>query len=472
MRIKFFASVGQRVCDKTLLFFMLMVLIFIHIHSHSFIIAILIRCFCLIPCLQSPLFPIPSSLSTLPSPLSPLHSPPTPPQSVFNPDTASAMGSFSNLFNFFSSQPCVLPQPTTATETNSNHTSDSSLLSASLTQHYSGRTKLFDRESEAMLQQKEQAIRRFPCEDRHSYNPHYQHNLISELPSYSTPPSLSSSPTNSSPASFTSSKSSMSFSGSRATYGPSSGKNNSYHHSHQSRSSYQHSNNHHGFSSYNTVGSNGGRQYSYMRQQQRRQNQQRQYYEYMDDDLMVGASSMALFSPGEVAVLSPCSSTLSLASSSRQINYSPQQPARQSVSRISTSIASLSLLLESQASPSMSNVAFSPVGRHHSHSSRRGGEPFSVSVGLLPSISETSAPSSKMDLASALGATSSSSPLPSPAKNQASKKMTAQKSLRRIAQCASNQDNWCSAKAGQWTSHYAETRSRSVMIDGRRHRRL
>ncbi|KAF9392905.1 hypothetical protein CPB97_007431 [Podila verticillata] len=382
------------------------------------------------------------------------------------------MESFSNLINFFSSQLYLLPMSAAATETNFNHTSDSSLLSTSLTQHYSGRTKLFDRESEAILQQKEQAIRRFPCEDRHSYNPHYQHNLISELPSYSTPPSLSSSPTNSSPASFTSSKSSMSFKGSRATYGHSSGKTNNYHHSHQSRSSDQHSNNYPGFSGYNTVGSNGGRQYSYMRQQQRRQNQQRQYYEYMDDDLMIGASSMTLFSPGEVAVLSPSSSTSSLASSSRQINYRPQQPARQSIGRISTSIASLSSLLENQVSPSKSSVAFSPLGRHHSHSSRRGGDLFSVSVGLLPSISETSAPSSKMDHASALGATSSSSPLPSLTKNQATKKMTAQKSLRRIAQCASNQDNWCSAKAGQWTSHYAETRSRSIMTDGRRHRRL
>ncbi|KFH72415.1 hypothetical protein MVEG_02706 [Podila verticillata NRRL 6337] len=383
------------------------------------------------------------------------------------------MGSFSNLINFFSSQLYLLPMPATVTEINYNHTSDSSLLSTSLTQHYSGRTKLFDRESEAILQQKEQAIRRFPCEDRHSYNPHYQHNLISELPSYSTPPSLSSSPTNSSPASFASFKSSMSCKGSRATYGYSSGKNSNYHHhSHQSRSSDQHSNSHPGFSGYNTVGSNGGRQYSYMRQQQRQQNQLREYYEYMNDDLMIGASSMALFSPGEVAVLSPSSSTSSLASSSRQINYKPQQPARQSASRISTSIASLSSLLENQVSPSKSSVAFSPMGRHHSHSSRRGGDPFCFSVGLLPSISETNAPSSKMDHASALGATSSSSPLPSLTKNQASKKMTAQKSLRRIAQCASNQDNWCSAKAGQWTSHYAEMRSRGAMTDGRRHRRL
>ncbi|KAG0338828.1 hypothetical protein BG000_003344 [Podila horticola] len=202
-----------------------------------------------------------------------------------------------------------------------------------------------------------------------------------------------------------------------------------------------------------------------MRQQQRRQNQQKQFYEYIDADLVIGASSMALFSPGEPTVLSPSSSTSSLASSSR-INYS-QQP-RQSVSRISTSIAALSSLLENQVSPSKSSVAFSPVGRHHSHTSRRGGDPFS-SVGLLPSISETST-SPKMDHVSALGATSSS-PLPSPSKNQ-SKKMTAQKSLRRIAQCASNQDNWCSVKAGQWASHYAETRSRSAMTDGRRHRRL
>ncbi|KAG0099447.1 hypothetical protein BGZ93_007554 [Podila epicladia] len=371
------------------------------------------------------------------------------------------MGSF-NLFNFFSSHLDILPQPK---KTVTNHTSDASLLTTSLTQQYSGPTNLFGRESEAILQQKEQAIRRFPCEDRHSYNPHYQHNLISELPSYSTPPSLSSSPTNSSPASFNSSKSSMSVSGSRATYGHSSNKNNYHHRNYNQPSSYQHSNSHHGFSGYNTVGSSCGRQYSYMRQQQRRQNQRKQSYEYMDDDLVIGASSMALFSPGEPVVLSPSSSTSSLASSSR-INYS-QQP-RQSVSRISTSIASLSSLLESQVSPSKSSVAFSPVGRHHSHTSRRGGDSFSSSVGLLPSISENST-SSKMDHASAHGATSSS-PLSSP--NNQAKRMTAQKSLRRIAQCASNQDNWCSSKAGQWTRHYAETRSRSVMTDGRRHRCL
>ncbi|KAF9274770.1 hypothetical protein BGZ74_004242, partial [Mortierella antarctica] len=49
-------------------------------------------------------------------------------------------------------------------------------------------------------------------------------------------------------------------------------------------------------------------------------------------------------------------------------------------------------------------------------------------------------------------------------------KMDAKTSLMRIAQCGRHEDSWCALQSGQYTRHYAESRS-GVTVDGRRARR-
>ncbi|KAG0363497.1 hypothetical protein BG005_011440 [Podila minutissima] len=50
-------------------------------------------------------------------------------------------------------------------------------------------------------------------------------------------------------------------------------------------------------------------------------------------------------------------------------------------------------------------------------------------------------------------------------------KMDAKTSLMRIAQCGRHEDSWCALQSGQYTRHYAESRS-GVTVDGRRARRM
>ncbi|KAG9324820.1 hypothetical protein KVV02_001565 [Mortierella alpina] len=111
------------------------------------------------------------------------------------------MGGLNNFYSFFSNR--VLPQsPPSPQSTNSDK---ENLYHAEYSQQSKRRSYS---DASPALAHKEQTIHQlYPYEDRHSFNPHYQHNLHtqSSSPAYSTPPSLSSSPTNSSPSSITSS---------------------------------------------------------------------------------------------------------------------------------------------------------------------------------------------------------------------------------------------------------------------------
>ncbi|KAG0244602.1 hypothetical protein B0O80DRAFT_453935 [Mortierella sp. GBAus27b] len=272
---------------------------------------------------------------------------------------------------------------------------------------------------------RERALQQFPCEEKHSFNPHYQHNLISTSPSFSSPPSLSSSPS-SSPSSAYSSSSNSSFS--RATG--------------------------------HTISSGSSKhEYSYNRRYLRRQNlkcytyqQQQEHYhdDWMfgitdDDDYSVADSeaSMTQVSPVESPVSPVSSSAVSLKSSLSRKNKSQ----RGSVMSVF-------------ATASRSTVTFSPVVLEHP---ARKAQP----SGLLPSISESSLSSLASDNSSAVATVSTS-----PAQSSSTGSQTAQQSLMRIAQCTKSEDGWCSQQAGQHIKRYAEATTRSMVVDGRRSRRL
>ncbi|KAF9582822.1 hypothetical protein BGW38_010717 [Lunasporangiospora selenospora] len=450
------------------------------------------------------------------------------------------MGSF-NLYSFFSNR--ILPQPTAPTK----ETSSSASSAAHLRFHSDSATA-----STASIQQL------FPCEDRHSFNPHYQHNLHSTSPTYSTPPSLSSSPTNSSPSSITSPSSAAYTSPSTRSYYPSQDQYQ------QKRGRRQH---------YNAPGS---RAYVYQQQQRsqsRRQLQQRLYHEqdlleYMDDDLMVDYGSSSTHPRQHSTGMSrvhPSGAILSIARPQQQ----QQDPFRLSSNGLSLSptaeyehgpwggrstagsrprqlrhVASSSAALSSPSMTAKSSGSSARVGapvtttasaspaaceqqsdlvRDHllpriselspqthmqetmhantaAHS--RGGEdrvngasgfasvPTALSsllhstesignsnnnnnhprgIGMLKSSSASSVVLTGSVFAtesSFTSATTSSMPLAT-----ASSSSCAKLSLMRIARCSKSQDGWCSNQAGQYTRHYAETRT-CIMADGRRNRRL
>ncbi|KAG0291476.1 hypothetical protein BGZ96_005171 [Linnemannia gamsii] len=106
------------------------------------------------------------------------------------------MGNFNTLYTFLSTR--VLPQ--------NNNTTTEDVKEYTQTATKSRHQRTFSDPSSAMLP-KETVQKLFPCDNRHSFNPHYQHNLHTTSTStiYSTPPSLASSPTDSSPSSTTSS---------------------------------------------------------------------------------------------------------------------------------------------------------------------------------------------------------------------------------------------------------------------------
>ncbi|KAF9897260.1 hypothetical protein BX616_005911 [Lobosporangium transversale] len=285
--------------------------------------------------------------------------------------------------------------------------------------------------------QRERALQQFPCEEKHSFNPHYQHNL-STSPSYSIPPSLSSSPSNSSPSSAYTSSSHSSLS--RATGFRS-----------LPQDSHMHQYN------YNTYSGNNKHDYSYHRRYNRRQALKcytsQQQESYVVDDWMFGiaeddeyhnsmSTNMMRASPQESPISPPLStSTVSLKSSFSRKNRTQRGSV---LSMFSTA--------------SRSTVTFSPAVVEHIV--RTTDHP-KTSIGLLPTISESTLSSSSASVSSSPSSTSPSS----------SKKLSAKQSLMRIAHCSKSEDGWCTQKAGQYTQRYAST-PRSMSIDGRRSRRM
>ena len=441
-------------------------------------------------------------LSSSPHLSTPLHTF-TPTPLSFDCKENTAMGSFSNLRSFFSSHLHIL---STKDSVPSLHSHDQfqpqSPVQTKARQEEEDYPRFYSIFSEltALERQREQAKHQFPCEERHSFNPHYQHNLVSTSPGFSSPPSLTSSPTDSSPSSSTSSHSSLSRASGARSFGYRSGSYyGQQHHSPQQpqHQPYRHQNSYynshgyynglhsHGGNSNNYNNSNNGGNYSYHRQYNRRLNQasrSQQQYEYFEDAVMIHQNASTSSSSLSAAPLAASSSS-SLASSS--------QGRQRSVSR--------------------ATVTFSPTTEVYPHGSIGGRRASSHSSlnGTMPIISESSRISpamdrrrrlsgaySESDASSSAAATSSSScstfgpDLPSvtvtAATTQGSssiaaegsrdgdckKRMTAHQSLKRIAQVAAHEDGWCSQKAGQYSRQYAETRSRGVAADGRRNRRL
>lgn len=112
-----------------------------------------------------------------------------------------------------------------------------------------------------------------------------------------------------------------------------------------------------------------------------------------------------------------------------------------------------------------STVTFSDVVVEHP--ARKAQPSHSSSLGLLPSISESSLSSLASDDSNAVASVSSSGQEQSGAGC-----LTAQQSLMRIAQCSKSEDGWCSQQAGQYSKRYAEATTRTMVVDGRRSRRL
>ncbi|KAF9928671.1 hypothetical protein FBU30_002192 [Linnemannia zychae] len=314
------------------------------------------------------------------------------------------------------------------------------------------------------VDQRERALQQFPCEERHSYNPHYQHNLVSS-PTYSSPPSLCPSSAGSSPSSAYSSGSSTS-SLSRAT-GPRI--------LNQEQSNKQ---DHHYYRHYN-------------RRQNRRYNTYQQQNEHFHDDWMFGISeddgyngdtSMACAQPQDP--LGGYSSLSTMPSLNGSLRSSISRRDRPQVANGSLSVTS------SAAQNSTKNrrptVTFSPIVLHHpaasqespiqlSSSNSTSPASSSASAKLMPSISESTAFTVGLNSSSmAMATAKTDSTIVQRQQHQSASagRMTAQQSLMRIAHLSKDQDGWCSSKAGQYTQGYAEARTRGMKIDGRRTRHL
>ncbi|KAF8928229.1 hypothetical protein EDD21DRAFT_369882 [Dissophora ornata] len=380
------------------------------------------------------------------------------------------MGSFNNFYTFISNR--VLPKANSDDSHTPNKENYQQNSDTKHRRHYS------DSVPKEVIQQL------FPCEDRHSFNPHYQHNLHSTSPIYSTPPSLSSSPTNSSPSSTTSS-SSLSSPGQKPYYQYT-----------QSRRQQQQQQQQHQYQQQKQQQHQRHRSFSYSRQHARRQSQQRNYsnqqeFDYMDDgDLMIGYdNNQVYYGSGATASMANVHPRGSPSYSSAAFDRSPSgngsQHQQYLTSHISTSIRSSENERTSAPPPRSQSAAAGAAGASlHVSPFNNNGNIIHNHIGqqqqVLPSISETTATMymHEEDLAAALEARdtdaapasrhiSSSSSSPS-----SSGHMTAKQSLMRIARCDPRQDNWCPAQSGQWTRHYAEARSSSIVADGRRGRRL
>ncbi|KAK3845904.1 MAG: hypothetical protein J3R72DRAFT_434830 [Linnemannia gamsii] len=316
--------------------------------------------------------------------------------------------------------------------------------------------------------QRQRALQQFPCEERHSYNPHYQHNLVSS-PTYSSSPSLCPSSAGSSPSSAYSSGSGSSTSSlSRATGARTLNQEQS-----------------------NNFNINKQQDHHYYRHYNRRQNQRHYTYqqqnEHYHDDWMFGISeddsynggaSMACAQPQDplVVVSSLSTATPSLNGSLRS-SFSRRD--RPQVSNGSLSVATSQIQAKQHRRPT---VTFSPVVLHHPaagqdftamSSSSPVSSLASAPAKLLPSIVESSMSlNSSMAMATAKAESTSIIQQQQQQQPASAGRMTAKQSLMRIAQLSKDQDGWCSHKAGQYTQGYAEARSRGMKLDGRRARRL
>ncbi|KAF9155223.1 hypothetical protein BG015_010619 [Linnemannia schmuckeri] len=435
------------------------------------------------------------------------------------------MGSFNTFYTFFSTR--VLPQ------NNNTTTEDVKEYTQPVTKSRHHRT--FSDPSSAMLH-KEAVQKLFPCDNRHSFNPHYQHNLHTTSTStiYSTPPSLASSPTDSSPSSTTSSShshtTSPSYTMTQATQKP------FYQQPHPRRSQTssstrqrQQQQQHYHQRHFN---------YSYSRQQARRLNQRNHANHHdidnMDDDLLIGYDNQQIYygsgSSTSMARVHPSGSPSydtypSFPSSSeRQYQQRQQQqhahsgyisalsyPPRLSENERTMSPASRSLFAAA-ASAVKSSIQYGQASssqlkpqypqhhqqQHQGRQQRRAEHARHQSAfHFLPSISErratmhmheeedvyafdhasevaASASVSTADMGEirTVASNSSSSLSLSSSSSSSSTSMTAKQSLLRIARCDPRQDNWCSQQSGQWTRLYAQTRSNGPLTDGRRTRRL
>ncbi|KAK3818107.1 MAG: hypothetical protein J3R72DRAFT_460337, partial [Linnemannia gamsii] len=250
------------------------------------------------------------------------------------------MGSFNTLYTFLSSR--VLPQH------HIDNSDNNDICTSPPTTTKSRHQRTF---SDPMLP-KETVQKLFPCDNRHSFNPHYQHNLHTTSSStiYSTPPSLASSPTDSSPSSTISSSThshsvvSPSYTMTQATQKPfyqqphprrSQSSSSTYRQRQQQHQQQQQQplqqQQHQYQRHYN----------SYSQQQARRLNQRnhasQQYVDNMDDDILIGydnqqiyygsgsSTSMARVHPNG----SPTHDTHASMSSDRQHQYQEQQQQQQ-----------------------------------------------------------------------------------------------------------------------------------------------
>ncbi|OAQ30598.1 hypothetical protein K457DRAFT_892541 [Linnemannia elongata AG-77] len=309
------------------------------------------------------------------------------------------------------------------------------------------------------VDQRERALQQFPCEERHSYNPHYQHNLVSSSPTYSSSPSLCPSSVGSSPSSAYSSNSSNSSlsraTGARVLTQEQSNKQQQDHH--------------------------------YYRHYNRRQNQRHYAYqqqnEHYHDDWMFGISEDDSYNGGASMACAQPQDALVIVASSSSKTSSLSGSLRSSISR-RVSDGSLSVATQISAKNRRPTVTFSPVVFHHpapgqkftallSSSFASSSQTSSGPAKLLPSIAESSIGlNSSTTMATAKAESTMVAQNLQQQQPVSAGRMTAKQSLMRIAQLSKDQDGWCSHKAGQYTQGYAEARSRGMKLDGRRARRL
>ncbi|KAF9106335.1 hypothetical protein BGX29_009752 [Mortierella sp. GBA35] len=309
--------------------------------------------------------------------------------------------------------------------------------------------------------QRERALQQFPCEERHSYNPHYQHNLVSS-PAYSSPSSLCPSSAGSSPSSAYSSSSNTSLSratGARALSQEQSTKNDHNYYRHYNRRQNQ-------------------RHYAYQQQN-----------EHYHDDWMFGISEDDSYSGASMTCAQP-QDPLVVVVSSLSAAPSMNGSLRSSISRNNTRPqvfnGSRSLSIATSQNPAKNRrptVTFSPVVLHHPAAGQETSSSFSSSSSslpappkLLPSIAESTTSSLGLNSSMSMATAKAESTVVQQEQQQqqpaSAGRMTAKQSLMRIAQLSKDQDGWCSHKAGQYTQGYAEARPRGMKLDGRRTRRL
>ncbi|KAF9138454.1 hypothetical protein BGX30_009132 [Mortierella sp. GBA39] len=309
------------------------------------------------------------------------------------------------------------------------------------------------------VDQRERALQQFPCEERHSYNPHYQHNLVSSPSSSSLCPSSAGSSPSSAYSSNSSSSSLSRATGARVLTQEQSNKQQQDHH--------------------------------YYRHYNRRQNQRHYAYqqqnEHYHDDWMFGISEDDSYNGGASMTCAQPQDPLVIVASSSSKTPSLNGSLRSSISRkerLQVSDGSLSVATQISAKNRRPTVTFSPVVLHHpapgqkftallSSSFASSSQTSSAPAKLLPSIAESSMGlNSSMAMATAKAESTKVVQNLQQQQPVSAGRMTAKQSLMRIAQLSKDQDGWCSHKAGQYTQGYAEARSRGMKLDGRRARRL